>query len=270
MQARVLATIVPINQTSAASALYASLIPAPLSIPATPQVGIYLEKLDVPHRVDGNPDTNYSNWMEGGLDIRVHNPSTGEDGWYRLSVPVSSQFEFQIGRPAGFPKAMADMNTAPQSDGSWLMSSTFPGSSRNDQTLRFAADPAQTISPELERYVLNQDPIFLLNSPLQGPNAVRYRFIVKPVVPAGDLGAPAAVQVAPVTALAAPQAGTVAFSLDPRPDQLAPDLRQYFATVLGDLSTLINLTQTVPGAMFDSQLQWVFLQSQSDGNGGYQ
>src|SRR5438270_12478552 len=207
ISAETINAIVAVKHTPAALALYRRLIPKPYSMPADPAVGIYTDKLDAPARLPGNPEANYSNWSEDGIDLRVAHD--GEEGWYRLAVPVTSDFEWQIGRAAGFPKIHASATRSDTGGGHRMAAG---GGART--LIDLAWTPAAGgVSPGLRRYVFNQDPIFLLIDPLKGPSASRYRFVVKPIAPIADFGAPSAAQVAPVTALPEPQPGLVRYSV---------------------------------------------------------
>jgi hypothetical protein len=240
--------IIPIRDTPEARALYARLIPKPYAMPGEPAVGLYTSKLDVPARVPGNPERNYTNWAEHGIDIRVRHGE--EEGWYRLAVPLDSQFEWEIGRAAGFPKVHAETSFA---DGGRRQGAAIGGRSVLD--LAWTAGGG-SVTPELRRYVHNRDPIFLLKTPLAGPVASRYRFVVHPLVP--------------LVPLPEPQPGTVRYTLD-------PDVAAYVAgdglpdVFPGDstLADLIDPEGEVDGAFWDSPVELLVLRHQDLGAGGY-
>ena len=264
MQAELITAFVPVRDTPEALALYRQLIPRPYSMPDEPAVGVYASKLDIPFRIPGNPEGNYSSWFEDGIDIRVEHQ--GETGWYRLAVPLSSPFEWEIGRAAGFPKIMAEAGRE-DIGGGHRMWARSDGQTMVD----LAWEPAGgAVAPSLRSYTLNRDPVFLLMDPLAGPAASRYRFVVKPIVPAGDFGAPAATQVAPVTALPEPQAGPVRYCLGAdlaafaRADGL-PDVFPGDST----LADLVALEGVVAGAYWDSPEELLILREEDLGEGGY-
>jgi hypothetical protein len=209
--------------------------------------------------VPGNPEANYSNWSEDGIDLRVAHD--GEEGWYRLAVPVTSDFEWQIGRAAGFPKIHASATRA-DTGGGHRMTAAAGGRTVID----LAWTPAGgAVSAGLRRYVFSQDPIFLLIDPLKGPAASRYRFVVKPIVPI--TGAPA---IAPLTALPEPQPGRVRYRLAPDIGAVAkrdglPDVFPAGRT----LADLIEPRGTATGAYWDSPEELLILRHQDIGAGGY-
>jgi hypothetical protein len=248
--ATIVGTIVPIKDTERARILYRALIPAPYEMPDEPAVGLYVSKLDLPARVPGNPERNYTNWSEHGIDIRVRHGK--EEGWYRLAVPLDSQFEWEIGRAAGFPKVHATTETL---DGGRRQSAAIGGRPVLDLTWA-TGTPAETVTPALHRYALNRDPIFLLIDPLEGPAASRYRFVVHPLTP--------------LTPLPEPVPGVVRYALDP--DVAAYSVADGLPDVFPGDSTLAELIEPrgeAPGFFWDSPNELLVLRHQDLGAGGY-
>ncbi|MBV9213160.1 MAG: hypothetical protein JOZ25_05890, partial [Actinobacteria bacterium] len=152
-----------------------------------------------PQYTPGVPYNDYSRWLEGDISIRVRHGK--ERGWYALGWPVMSDFEFDLGRAAGLPKYSAVMSMAAHGAG-WDASASVRG--RPTEVLRWQpgsmTGTAATRSAAM-RAGASGDPFFALYPALQGPDLYRVSFHPTPRPPA--------------TALPAPSAGMVHYTINP-------------------------------------------------------
>jgi hypothetical protein len=80
------------------TALYRSLLPQPLTMPARPTVLVYAAELDfflLPKR--------YGEWS-----VLLLSSYRGREAWYPLTMPVTRWVALKAGRHVGFPKYIVD------------------------------------------------------------------------------------------------------------------------------------------------------------------
>ena len=218
MEPRTIAAVIDLHPGTRARSLYSSLIPLGYQMPSRPQVAVYLGEPNVPSFVEGQPYNEYSRWVEGPLSIKVRNGD--EEGYYPLAMPVSSQFEYDLGRAAGLPKILVEGEFTETEDGfATEVRSGERALMRLEWSRRRATreDPAQ----ELDRVIHFRYPLLTLFPAMKGPKRMRVLFTPNP--PPDPSQAP----IPPFSEQAAPEFGVVKYRLDPNPltaDETLPDL----------------------------------------------
>ncbi len=238
MEPRTIAVVSDIHPGEKALALYRSLIPDGYEMPAKPQVGVYLGEPNVPVLVPGQPYNEYSRWVEGPISIKVRHGK--EEGYFPLAMPVTSQFEYDLGRAAGLPKILVTGEFTETANG--FVTEARSGD-RVLMRLEWRRERSPTETPdELDRVIAFRYPLFTLNPTLVGPDLTRVKFTPNP--PPDPTQAP----FPPLGSQPEPEIGVVRVTLDPNPlsaDATLPDL---FGERGATLADLVPLDQELPGA----------------------
>jgi len=224
VQARQVTATVPLRTDNGPVALdtYRSLVRAPYTMPAEPEVGLWFVDATIPH--DLGP-WRPAAFTEASVAIKVVHE--GEEGWFHLSQPTNGQGNYDLGRGVGFPKYLATTTFGREGDG-WH--ATAHRGQRRTMDLRWAPGGGGPASASLTRWTLFFDPLFSLNPVFEGP-ATRTKWTVKPFVPLREVTfghAPAWLQVAPVSGLPAPTDGRMAYDLDPDLDTIDDTIPDVF------------------------------------------
>src|SRR3712207_1870783 len=106
-------------------------------MPAKPQVGFYLTEPNIPRKLPGQPYNEYTRWIEGPLAIKV--AFGREEGYFPIVMPVSSKFEYDLGRGAGLPKVLVE-GALESENGVHTIRTTVAG--KKAMTLRWRSGPA--------------------------------------------------------------------------------------------------------------------------------
>jgi len=223
VQARQVTATVPLRDDNAGVSLdvYRSLVRAPYTMPAEPEVGLWFVSATIPHEVGPWRPAAFT---EASIAIKVVHQ--GEEGWFHLSQPTDGQGNYDLGRGVGFPKYLATTTFAQDGD-AWH--ATANRGQRQTMDLRWTPGGA-TGGPSLTRWTLFRDPLFSFNPVFEGP-ATRTKWTVKPFVPLHDVTfgyAPPWLQVAPVSGLPKPADGLLAYDLDPDLDTIDDTIPDIF------------------------------------------
>jgi hypothetical protein len=261
MEPRTIAVVAPLRDTDNARALYRSLVPRGFDPPAEPSIGVYLGEPNVPVLVPGQPYNEYSRWIEGPVMLRVAH--AGREGWFPLAMPVSSQFEYDLGRAAGLPKILAE-GAFTQTPAGFSVDARTGGRTlvRLDWQRRRPAGPSDP-TRLLERVIRFKDELFTLFPALRGPERAAVKFTPNP--PPDPTQAP----VPPLSEQPQPELGVVRLRLDANPltaDKTLPDLLGQRGATLGDL---VDLDQELPGAYWGPKVLLEIRTRSLGGGGGF-
>jgi hypothetical protein len=254
MEARTIFAILPPRE--GADGLYRSLIPTGYTAPEQPAIGVYLTEPNVPRRIPGQPYNEYSRWVEGIVGIKVRRE--GVDGFFPLAMPVTSRFEYDLGRAAGLPKIMVEGSLEPDGDG-------FTGRTAvagKDAVVLEWKPGAVEPSADLREAIRQRFPLFALREPLRGPEIWRTKFTITP-----ELAEPQPAPIPPFLNQPQPEAGLVRVRLADDVDALDDTLPDLFAARGARLSDLVALDSTVPGMVWNIRMN-LYLSSQKIGDGG--
>ncbi len=238
MEPRTIAVVSEILPGERALELYRSLIPSGYTMPQRPQVAVYLGEPNVPVLVPGQPYNEFSRWVEGPISIKVR--LGDQEGYFPLAMPVSSQFEYDLGRAAGLPKILVQGEFTETANG--FVTEARSGD-RVLMRLEWRRERSAMETPlELERVIAFRYPLLTLNPALVGPDLFSVKFTPNP--PPDPTQAP----IPPVGNHPEPEIGIVRVKLDPNPltaDDTLPDLLGQRGATLADL---MPLDQELPGA----------------------
>ncbi len=93
--------------------LYKSLLPAPLELPSKPQIMFYMKRFS---NVFPWPMRSF---LEAAVCIRTQHPKT-QEGWFVLTMAVSSAVAYRTGLWLGYPKYIPDSMTLESSGNNWI------------------------------------------------------------------------------------------------------------------------------------------------------
>jgi polyvinyl alcohol dehydrogenase (cytochrome) len=299
--ARVVAATVPLRTDNGdrAERVYRSLIPEPFEMPDEPMVGLMTTDASPPRDLglaDGPVD-----FMEGPVSIRVKRPlgdGTYEHGWFHLSEATNSRSAYDLGRPVGLPKYMADMSMTQTQYGWRALTTHGEGAEAVEAVdLRWesctspaAAADCGEVPAALEDWTLQKDPFFGVKTPAAdgarplggaecepsaGADCTAHftKFTAKPYAPIDDSNVPGdEPDVGGVTALPAPEAGTVNYDVFADLDELhterLPEADRMPAIFRGaTLADVICPAGSAPGMFWDPS-GVVFIQSGALDDGG--
>ncbi|HEX8103755.1 MAG TPA: hypothetical protein VF533_14155 [Solirubrobacteraceae bacterium] len=261
METKTIYTVLDLRAGDRAPAVYRALIPRGYAMPARPQVALYLTEPNVPRALPGQPYNDYSRWIEGPVAIKVALASTGEEGYFPLAMPVSSRFEYDLGRAAGLPKILVEGAMQATPDGAEVTTKTPGPGGRPAVRLRFHR-ASVTVSDEAQRFAHNRYKLFALLPALRGPDLFFTKFTPEPVTPDGGT--------APLPAPALPsepEPGMVDYEIEPDLDALDGTLPDLFALRGASLADLVETRAMVPGLYWDLP-QVLRLRSGDIGDGG--
>ncbi len=256
MQVQSIYAIVPLKPGDRALELYRSLVPRGYGMPAEPQVGVYLGEPNIPRKIPGQPYNEYSRWVEGPLAIKVR--FGGEEGYFPIAMPVSSKFEYDLGRAAGLPKILVS-GVLEESEGGFTIKTSV--GDRNAITLRWRRGPVE-VSEETQRFAHLRYKLFALLPALVGPDLYFTQFTPEPTTPTEGTA-----PVPPPFVPPEPEPGTVEYVIAADLDALVDTLPDLFALRDASLADLIEPRGTVPGLYWDLP-QTLRLRSGDIGDGG--
>lgn len=259
MESRTIGTLLELRTDNGPRALelYRSLVPHGYEMPEHPQVGVYLVEPNVPNRVDGQPYNDYTRWIEGAVSLRVRRGD--RDGFLPLVMPVTSNFEYDLGRAAGLPKYHAEGEMGPSGTAGYRAQTRVGG--RPSVTLDWQPAAVQP-SDDLKQMIRQRFPLYALFPALKGPDLFQTKFTVTPRVPQ-----PQPAPVPPLISPTQPEAGLLHVVLDPDLDRLDPTLPDLLTARHATLTDLVAPDQTVPGMMWNV-VQNLVLESKKIGTGG--
>jgi len=93
--------------------LYKSLLPEQLELPLKPQMMFYIYYF---RKIFPWPLKGY---LEAAVCLRAQHPKT-QEGWYILTMPVSSRMAYWTGKWVGYPKYIPNSLTLEPSDDEWV------------------------------------------------------------------------------------------------------------------------------------------------------
>jgi hypothetical protein len=238
MEPRTIAVVSDLLPGDRALELYRSLIPAGYEMPAKPQVAVYLGEPNVPVLVPGQPYNEYSRWIEGPISIKVRRGA--EEGYFPLAMPVSSQFEYDLGRAAGLPKILVTGEFTETENG---FATEARAADRVLMRLEWRRERSPMETPlELEKVIAFRYPLLTLNPALQGRDLFSVKFTPNP--PPDPTQAP----IPPIGNQPEPEIGIVRVKLDPNPLNVDPTLPDLLGQRGATLADLVPLEQELPGA----------------------
>jgi plastocyanin len=249
---RQIATTLPLrtDNEGLSISLYRQLIPAQYLLPAEPVVGVSFTQLASPRDEAGSAATR---WTQSTVALKVR--SGDEEGWYPISESTDSVDVYASGRDAGLPRYLATTSLAPTAQG-WKAEAVVQA--QRALLLDWTAGD-DVVDEATMSFSAHREPTFSVSPIFYGDERYRVKTTAKPPVPVLDAvpGAPAPLQVANATALAAPRAGAVTVSLDPNLDRLdeqSPEPLPGLAFGLGQsLADIVALEQTAPGLFWDTE-----------------
>jgi len=157
--------------------LYRELLPADLDMPEKPVVAFFIVDYVIVVPYPMGP------YLEGAAALSCK--YNGEDGWYVVTMPVTTRVACQGGRAIGFPKYVADEITLARAGDGWK------GVVQHDGVVRLSLEYTPGLTRKLtpvEKEFMSSDvtrmeaPVFLLVPPGEGPTL--NRITLEPVVPA--------------------------------------------------------------------------------------